>query len=93
MPEELTGSNEFLIQRIITTFLTKTPLLKDLLAEAFAQNPDKLVQVAHKLKGQVAYFGVPELHTRIDQLEYTARRRNYQRCEPLLLSIRQQLEE
>ncbi|RYE91212.1 MAG: Hpt domain-containing protein [Cytophagaceae bacterium] len=50
-----------------------------------------MAQVAHKLKGQVAYFGVPVLHTQLDELERSARRRDSQHCEPLLLAIRQQL--
>jgi hypothetical protein len=49
MPEELAGSTESFILQIITTFLTETPFLKELLAEAFAQDPDKLVQLAHKI--------------------------------------------
>jgi signal transduction histidine kinase/DNA-binding NarL/FixJ family response regulator/HPt (histidine-containing phosphotransfer) domain-containing protein len=91
--EELAGGNESFIQQIITTFLTEAPLLEKSLAEAFPQDTDKLVQVTHKLKGQVAYFGVPELHTQLDELERTVRRRDYQQCEPLIRRIRQQLEE
>jgi HPt (histidine-containing phosphotransfer) domain-containing protein len=65
--------------------------LEGLLVEAFPQDPDKLARVAHKLRGQVAYFGVPQLHFQLEELDRAVRRRDCQPCEPLLLNIRQQL--
>jgi signal transduction histidine kinase/DNA-binding NarL/FixJ family response regulator len=89
--EELAGGNDAFIQQIVNTFLTEAPPLEELLSAAFPHDADKLAQVAHKLKGQVAYFGVPVLHTQLDELERSARRHECAHCEPLLLAIRQQL--
>ena len=89
--EELAGGNTSFIQQIVRTFLSEAPSLEELLGAAFPHDADKLAQVAHKLKGQVAYFGVPVLHTQLDELERSARRHDCAHCEPLLLAIRQQL--
>ncbi|RZK17899.1 MAG: response regulator, partial [Hymenobacter sp.] len=89
--EELAGGNDSFIQQIVNTFLSEAPPLEELLGAAFPHDADKLAQVAHKLKGQVAYFGVPVLHTQLDELERSARRHDCEHCEPLLSAIRQQL--
>jgi len=91
--EELACGNEAFVKQIINTFLKEAPPLEEVLTAAFPTDADKLAQVAHKLKGQVAYFGVPVLHTQLDELERSARRHDCQHCEPLLLAIRQQLEQ
>ena len=41
----------------------------------------------------MAYFGVPVLHTQLDELERAARHPAMPYCEPLLGTIRQQLAE
>jgi HPt (histidine-containing phosphotransfer) domain-containing protein len=89
--EELAGGNASFIQQIVGTFLHEAPALEALLAAAFPHDAEKVAQVAHKLRGQVAYFGVPVLHTQLDELERSARRQDCAHCEPLLQSIRQQL--
>jgi signal transduction histidine kinase/CheY-like chemotaxis protein/HPt (histidine-containing phosphotransfer) domain-containing protein len=89
--EDLACGNEAFIQQIVNTFLSEAPSLEEVLTAAFPHDANKLAQVAHKLKGQVAYFGVPVLHTQLDELERSARRHDCQHCEPLLLAIRQQL--
>ena len=89
--EELAGGNDAFIKQIVNTFLGEAPSLEEVLAAAFPQDATKVAQVAHKLKGQVAYFGVPVLHTQLDELERNARRHDCAHCEPLLLAIRQQL--
>jgi signal transduction histidine kinase/CheY-like chemotaxis protein/HPt (histidine-containing phosphotransfer) domain-containing protein len=89
--EDLACGNEAFIKQIVNTFLSEAPSLEEVLTAAFPDDADKLAQVAHKLKGQVAYFGVPVLHTQLDELERNARRHDCQHCEPLLLAIRQQL--
>ncbi|WBA40425.1 hybrid sensor histidine kinase/response regulator [Hymenobacter canadensis] len=72
--EELAGGNEAFIGQIIRTFLTQAPLLQQELAAAFAATDhEALARTAHKLKGQVAYFGVPALHATLEQLEQQAR--------------------
>jgi CheY-like chemotaxis protein len=91
--EDLACGNEAFIKQIINTFLSEAPSLEEVLTTAFPDDADKLAQVAHKLKGQVAYFGVPVLHTQLDELERSARRHDCQHCEPLLLAIRQQLKQ
>ncbi|WP_460501444.1 ATP-binding protein, partial [Hymenobacter agri] len=91
--EELAGGNEGFMRQIINTFLTEAPALEALLAAACPHDPDTLARTAHKLKGQVAYFGVPVLHTQLDELERAARHPALPYCEPLLGTIRQQLAE
>ncbi|HET9505593.1 MAG TPA: ATP-binding protein [Hymenobacter sp.] len=89
--EELAGGNEAFISQIVSTFLKEAPPLEALLAAAFPHDAAQVAQVAHKLKGQVAYFGVPVLHTQLDELERSARRPDCAHCAPLLDAIRQQL--
>ena len=89
--EDLACGNEGFIQQIVNTFLTEAPALEQLLAAAYPQDRLGLASVAHKLKGQVAYFGVPVLHSQLDELERSARQPDCPYCEPLLASIRQQL--
>lgn len=68
--EELAGGNEAFITQIITTFLDQAHALHEALqAAAHAADTTALAQTAHKLKGQVAYFGVPQLHAHLGQLE------------------------
>ncbi|GAB3875451.1 hypothetical protein GCM10028824_30860 [Hymenobacter segetis] len=91
--EELAGGNEGFLRQIITTFLTEAPALEALMAATCPSDPAALASTAHKLKGQVAYFGVPVLHTQLDELERAARHPALPYCEPLLDTIRQQLAE
>ena len=88
--EELSGGNTSFIQQIVNTFLQEAPPLQELLTAAFPHDAAQLAQVAHKLKGQVAYFGVPVLHTQLDELERSARREDCAHCEALLQAIHQQ---
>jgi signal transduction histidine kinase/CheY-like chemotaxis protein len=91
--EELAGGNEGFLRQIINTFLTEAPALEALLAATCPADPLALASTAHKLKGQVAYFGVPVLHTQLDELERAAKHPAMPYCEPLLDTIRQQLAE
>ena len=91
--EELAGGNEGFLRQIVHTFLAEAPALEALLAATYPADPDTLARTAHKLKGQVAYFGVPVLHTQLDELERAARHPALPYCEPLLGTIRQQLAE
>jgi len=91
--EELAGGNEGFLRQIINTFLTEAPALEALLAATYPADPPALARTAHKLKGQVAYFGVPVLHTQLDELERAAKHPAMPYCEPLLGTIRQQLAE
>jgi CheY-like chemotaxis protein len=89
--EELAGGNEGFLRQIVRTFLTEAPTLEALLAAACPQDPAALASAAHKLKGQVAYFGVPGLHTQLNELERAARQPGCPCGELLLATIRQQL--
>ncbi|MBO2010566.1 hybrid sensor histidine kinase/response regulator [Hymenobacter negativus] len=91
--EELAGGNEGFLRQIINTFLTEAPALEALLAATYPTDPPALASTAHKLKGQVAYFGVPVLHTQLDELERAAKHPAMPYCEPLLDTIRHQLAE
>ena len=91
--EELAGGNEGFLRQIITTFLAEAPALEALLTATCPHDPQLLASAAHKLKGQVAYFGVPVLHTQLDELERAARHPDCPYCEPLVATIRQQLTE
>ncbi len=89
--EELAGGSEGFLRQIISTFLTEAPALEALLAATCPHDPAVLASTAHKLKGQVAYFGVPVLHTQLDELERAARHPDCPYCVPLVATIRQQL--
>jgi signal transduction histidine kinase/HPt (histidine-containing phosphotransfer) domain-containing protein/ActR/RegA family two-component response regulator len=91
--EELAGGNESFLRQIVGTFLAEAPTLEALLAANCVDNPAALAGTAHKLKGQVAYFGVPVLHTQLDELERAAKHPAHPYCEPLVESIRHQLAE
>jgi signal transduction histidine kinase/FixJ family two-component response regulator/HPt (histidine-containing phosphotransfer) domain-containing protein len=91
--EELSGGNEGFLRQIVATFLKEAPAMEALLVSTCPQDPPGLARAAHKLKGQVAYFGVPVLHTQLDELERAARHPACPYCEPLVASIRQQLAE
>jgi len=89
--EELSGGNEAFIGQIVNTFLAEAPALEQLLAAAYPQDLPALAAAAHKLKGQVAYFGVPGLHAQLDELERSARQPECPYCAPLLETVHQQL--
>jgi signal transduction histidine kinase/HPt (histidine-containing phosphotransfer) domain-containing protein len=89
--EELSGGNAAFISQIVNTFLAEAPALEQLLAAAYPQDLPALAAAAHKLKGQVAYFGVPGLHAQLDELERNARQPECPYCEPLLQTVHQQL--
>jgi CheY-like chemotaxis protein len=91
--EELAGGNEGFLRQIIATFLAEAPALEALLATSHGHDADLLARTAHKLKGQVAYFGVPVLHTQLDELERAARHPACPYCAPLLETIQRQLAE
>jgi signal transduction histidine kinase/CheY-like chemotaxis protein/HPt (histidine-containing phosphotransfer) domain-containing protein len=89
--EELSGGNENFISQIVNTFLTEAPALEQVLLAAYPHDLSAVAATAHKLKGQVAYFGVPGLHAQLDELERSARLPGCPYCEPLLASVQQQL--
>ena len=91
--EELAGGNEAFLRQIVQTFLQEAPALELLLhaAAAGAGQGPALARAAHKLKGQVAYFGVPVLHTQLDELERAAQFPGLPYCLPLVQSVRAQL--
>jgi signal transduction histidine kinase/HPt (histidine-containing phosphotransfer) domain-containing protein/ActR/RegA family two-component response regulator len=89
--EELAGGNEQFISQIVNTFLTQAPALEQVLVAAYPDDLPAVAATAHKLKGQVAYFGVPGLHAQLDELERSARQPDCPYCEPLLASVQQQL--
>ncbi|QKG57624.1 response regulator [Hymenobacter sp. BRD128] len=89
--EELSGGNASFISQIVNTFLTEAPALEQVLAAAYPHDLPAVAATAHKLKGQVAYFGVPGLHAQLDELERSARLPGCPYCEPLLQTVQQQL--
>jgi signal transduction histidine kinase/CheY-like chemotaxis protein/ligand-binding sensor domain-containing protein/HPt (histidine-containing phosphotransfer) domain-containing protein len=91
--EELSGGNAAFISQIVNTFLSEAPALEQLLVAAYPHDLPVVAATAHKLKGQVAYFGVPGLHAQLDELERSARLANCPYCEPLLQTVQQQLKQ
>ncbi|MDU0369218.1 ATP-binding protein [Hymenobacter endophyticus] len=69
--EELAGGNEVFVQQIVRTFLEQAPPLADELQRTSGAT---LGRVAHKLKGQVAYFGLDALTDQLEYLEEQAKR-------------------
>lgn len=67
--EELAAGNESFIAQIITTFLQQTPPLYQQLASTATPDRQNLARLAHKLKGQIVYFGVPAIQQHLETLE------------------------
>lgn len=91
--EELAGGNEGFLRQIVATFLLEAPAVAAQLTAAYPHEPATLASAAHKLKGQVAYFGVPGLHSQLDELERAARQPDLPDCRALLATIHRQLTE
>ena len=73
--EELAFGNEAFIAQIIDTFLRDVPpLVEQLQAAVTATDAPTAASLAHRVKGQLAYFGLPQLHEQLDQLEQQAKR-------------------
>ncbi|MCB2407232.1 response regulator [Hymenobacter lucidus] len=71
--EELAAGSESFIAQIISTFLQQTPVLyQQLLAASTAPDLPAQARLAHKLKGQVVYFGVPVIQQHLEKLERPA---------------------
>jgi CheY-like chemotaxis protein len=90
--EELAAGNEAFISQIIATFLQQTPELYQQLVVASAL-PDLLAQarVAHKLKGQIVYFGVPAMLQHLEKLERPLSAPDLATCQHLVEVIGHQL--
>lgn len=86
--EELAAGNEGFIVQIITTFLQQTPPLYEQLAAADSVAQPRL---AHKLKGQVMYFGVPGIQQCLEQLERPPAGTTLAQAQQLIETIGQQL--
>nr|WP_262904970.1 hybrid sensor histidine kinase/response regulator [Hymenobacter pini] len=69
--EELAAGNDGFIRQIVQTFLSQAPAL----AAQLQQLPPgpELAAIAHKLKGQAAYFGVDTLTDELEYVELHAR--------------------
>ncbi|MBG8552767.1 response regulator [Hymenobacter guriensis] len=75
--EELAGANTTFMVRVLETFLREAPRQLTALLAA-SQRPDlpQLAREAHKLKGQLAYFGLQSLTHNLEQLEISAKADN-----------------
>ncbi|GGE96364.1 hybrid sensor histidine kinase/response regulator [Hymenobacter cavernae] len=72
--EELAGGSPNFIAQLISTILQQAPSLLDELTAAAAHSDwDTLARSAHKLKGQVAYFGASAMQAQLEMLEQQAR--------------------
>ncbi|OUJ75345.1 hybrid sensor histidine kinase/response regulator [Hymenobacter crusticola] len=72
--DELAGGNADFITQLVTTILQQAPLLlAELQTAADAEDSHTLARIAHKLKGQVAYFGAVALQSQLETLEHQAR--------------------
>lgn len=91
--EELSDGNAAFISQIVNTFLIEAPALEQLLATTYPHDLPALAAAAHKLKGQVAYFGVPRLHTQLSELEHSARLPACPNCETMLQTVHQHLDQ
>jgi signal transduction histidine kinase/CheY-like chemotaxis protein/HPt (histidine-containing phosphotransfer) domain-containing protein len=88
--EELAGGNDAFLRQIVQTFLNEAPAQEALLTVNHADNQE-LARLAHKLKGQVSYFGMPGLCAQLDELERATHHPACPHCAPLIASIQQQL--
>ncbi|TYZ09554.1 Hpt domain-containing protein [Hymenobacter lutimineralis] len=72
--EELAGSNPGFIRRILETFLQQAPAhYQAFRAAARAADFPQLAREAHRLRGQLAYFGLANLVSQLEQLEAAAK--------------------
>ncbi|WP_324675956.1 ATP-binding protein [Hymenobacter sp. GOD-10R] len=72
--DELAGGNtDFTAQLIRTVLQQAPPLLAELKTAAEINDQHTLARTAHKLKGQVAYFGALSLQSQLETLEHQAR--------------------
>jgi CheY-like chemotaxis protein len=72
--DELAGGNTDFTAQLIRTVLQHAPrLLAELQTAAETNDQHTLARTAHKLKGQVAYFGATSLQTQLETLEHQAR--------------------
>ncbi|MCR5888763.1 response regulator [Hymenobacter sp. J193] len=75
--EELAGTNTTFMVRVLETFLREAPRqVAALLAASQSSDLPQLAREAHKLKGQVAYFGLHSLTRNLEQLEISAKADN-----------------
>ena len=87
--EELAAGNESFVHQIVRTFLVQAPLLATELSE---NQGLALAQVAHKLKGQAAYFGLENLAQQLEMVEQAAHHHPTDPAlAPLLAAIQQGL--
>ena len=69
--EELSFGDKSFVQQVVATFLQQAPQLLAQLQTAAAQGEaDSLGPLAHKLRGQVAYFGLPAVLAVLSRLEH-----------------------
>ena len=72
--EEVAPGQPAFAASIISTFLSQVPeLVEALQAATAAADWSALAQLAHKLRGQVAYFGLDHLHLTLSELERDAK--------------------
>ncbi|RAK66976.1 hybrid sensor histidine kinase/response regulator [Hymenobacter edaphi] len=72
--EELAFGSEAFIAQVIDTFLRDVPpLLEQLRAAVAAHDAAAAASLAHRIKGQLAYFGLPRLHEQLNTLEQQAK--------------------
>lgn len=72
--EELAFGSEAFIGQIIDTFLRDVPpLAEQLPTAAAAADAAAVAGLTHRIKGQLAYFGLPNLHEQLEKLEQEAR--------------------
>ncbi|WP_165903753.1 hybrid sensor histidine kinase/response regulator [Hymenobacter gummosus] len=90
--EELAFGNEAFIAQIIDTFLRDVPPLTEQLRHAAAAaDAPAVASTAHRIKGQLAYFGLPELHEQLNQLEQQAKQQLPPDAEARAAAAQQQL--
>ncbi|MBT2558094.1 response regulator [Hymenobacter sp. ISL-91] len=88
--EELAGGSPAFIGQLVRTFLAQAPPLAQQLPELPAP---ALAEAAHKLRGQVAYFGLPQLCQLLEEVEESARQQPaYPALAARLAAIEQRLQ-
>ncbi|NVO83306.1 hybrid sensor histidine kinase/response regulator [Hymenobacter terrestris] len=68
--EELAGGSPAFVGQLVRTFLAQAPPLA---RQLHLLPAPALAEAAHKLRGQVAYFGLPQLCQLLEEVEATAR--------------------
>jgi CheY-like chemotaxis protein len=89
---ERLGGDESLLHEVIEIFVDQAPRHIDTLRAAIAENDVKSVEnIAHTLKGELGYLGIPEVSQKARALEELGRAQNLERAPGIFESLESEI--